>query len=120
MPESGSSPKNHSPYGPTMITAAAEPVTPIVPFPRAPRTLEEAGLPFDLIVPLILKTLHFSGERTGAALATRLGVQYSVIEPALNHLKTAYLVEIAGGGLTGGPGFVYRPTADGTSRGLRV
>ncbi len=59
-----------------MIAELPATEAPIVPFPRAPRTLEEAGLPFDLAVQLILKTLHFSGELTGAALAAKLGLQY--------------------------------------------
>lgn len=101
-----------------MIAALPTATSSIVPFPRAPRTLAEAGLPFDLILPLILKTLHFSGELTGADLAAKLGLQYSVIEPVLQHLKTAYLVEISGGGLTGGPAFVYRITDGGRSRTL--
>ena len=92
--------------------------TTIVPFPRAPRTMAEAGLPFDLVLPLILKTLHFAGEQSGGSLAARLGVQYSVIEPVLQHLKTGYLVEMSGGGLTGGPAFVYRLTEAGRSRAL--
>ena len=83
-----------------MIAAPPELETSIVPFPRAPRTLEEAGLPLDLVVQLILKTLHFSGEVTGAVLATKLGLQYSVIDSSLQHLKTTQLVEISGGGLT--------------------
>lgn len=101
-----------------MIAALPTATSSIVPFPRAPRTLAEAGLPFDLILPLILKTLHFSGELTGADLAAKLGLQYSVIEPVLQHLKTAYLVEISGGGLTGGPAFIYRITDGGRSRTL--
>ena len=80
-----------------MIAAAPASGTSIVPFPQAPRTLAEAGLPFDLILPLILKTLHFSGELTGAQLAAKLGLQYSAIDPILQHLKTAYLVSISGG-----------------------
>ena len=47
----------------------------IVRFPEAPRTLAEAGLPFDVIVPLVLKTLHFMGELSGASIAARLGLQ---------------------------------------------
>ena len=102
-----------------MIAAApASGTTSIVPFPQAPRTLAEAGLPFDLILPLILKTLHFSGELTGAQLAAKLGLQYSAIDPVLQHLKTAYLVSISGGGLTGGPAFVYRVTEGGRSQAL--
>jgi predicted ATPase with chaperone activity len=101
-----------------MIAATPSLEAPVVPFPRAPRTLAEAGLPVDLVVQLILKTLHFSGEVTGAALATKLGLQYSVIDSSLQHLKTTHLVEISGGGLTGGPAFVYRLTANGVSRAL--
>ncbi|HET9702841.1 MAG TPA: ATP-binding protein [Vicinamibacterales bacterium] len=101
-----------------MITFAPAHETTIVPFPRAPRTMAEAGLPFDLVLPLILKTLHFSGEQSGGGLAARLGVQYSVIEPVLQHLKTGYLVEMTGGGLTGGPAFVYRLTEGGRTRAL--
>ena len=102
------------------MIAAAPPANPsIVEFPRAPRTLAEAGLPFDLIVPLILKTLHFAGELSGSELATRLGLQYSVIEPVLQHLKTSYLIEISGGGLTGGPAFVNRITVEGRSRAMQ-
>ena len=89
-----------------MIAAPVVVETPtIVPFPRAPRTIEEVGLPLDLVVQLLLKTLHFSGEVTGAALATKLGLQYSVIDSSLQHLKMTQLVEISGGGLTGGPAF---------------
>ena len=99
---------------------AFEPVeTSTVPFPRAPQTLEDAGLPFDLVVQLLLKTLHFSGEMSGAALASALGLSYSVIDPPLRHLKTTQLVEISGGGLTGGPAFVYRLTSNGVSRALQ-
>jgi hypothetical protein len=80
--------------------------------------MAEAGLPFDLVLPLILKTLHFAGEQSGGGLAARLGVQYSVIEPVLQHIKSGYLVEMTGGGLTGGPAFVYRLTEAGRSRAL--
>ena len=101
-----------------MIAAAPIPETSIVPFPSAPRTLEEAGVPFDLLMPLVLKTLHFSGELKGSALADRLGVPYSVIEPVLQHIKIVHLVEISGGGLTGGPAFLFRLTDAGRARAL--
>ena len=101
-----------------MIAAPTAPETPTALFPRAPRTLQEAGLSLDLVVQLILKTLHFSGEATGAALAAKLGLQYSVIDSSLQHLKGTQLVEISGGGITGGPAFVYRLTANGVSRAL--
>lgn len=83
-----------------------------------PQTLEETGLSADLILQLILKTLHFSGEVTGAELAARLGLSHSSIEPVLQHLKFTHLVEISGGGLTGGPSFTYQITMAGRNRAL--
>ena len=84
----------------------------------APHSLEETGLSFDLLVQLVLKTLHFSGELTGAALGRRLGLQYSAIQPVLEHLKQMHLVEVMGGGILAGPAFVYRITDAGRQRAL--
>ena len=71
----------------TMV-ATARPANPaIVPHPAAPRTLEDSGLSFDLLMQLVTKTLHFAGESSGAALSRTLGVPHSVIEPVLRHLK---------------------------------
>ena len=83
-----------------------------------PQTLEQTGLSFDLILQLILKTLHFAGEVTGAGLATRLGLSHSSIQPVLEHLKLTHLVEISGGGLLGGPSFEYQITSAGRNRAL--
>ena len=54
--------------------------------PKAPVTLAEAGLSLDLVVQLVVKTLHFSGELTGSELANRLGLSFPVIEPAIDDL----------------------------------
>ncbi len=88
----------------------------LVGFPRAPHTLDESGLPFDLVLELLLKTLHFSGGLTGAELGQKLGLQYSVIEPVLQHLKLVHLVEVAGSGLVAGPAYLYRITSAGRER----
>ena len=37
----------------------------ILPHPPAPTTLQEAGLSLDLVLQLVLKTLHFVGELIG-------------------------------------------------------
>ena len=58
----------------------------ILPHPDAPNTLEDAGLSLDLMLQLVLKTLHFVGELSGAEIAARLGVKFSVIDPALQLL----------------------------------
>lgn len=90
----------------------------LIPHPRAPRTIEESGLSFDLLVQLTVKTLHFAGDTAGAQLARAMGLQYSVIEPVLHHLKQLHLVEVTGGGLAAGPTFSYRLTDAGRIRAM--
>jgi len=88
----------------------------ILPHPAAPQTLEESGLTKDLLLQLALKTLHFGGELTGAALSERLGVAFSVLEPALDLIKNQHHCEIVGGALLGGASFRYRITDAGRQR----
>jgi len=96
---------------------ASKPNVPsILPHPTAPATLDEAGLSLDLIVQLTLKTLHFVGEMSGIELANRMGLRFSVIEPALHLIKTQHQVEIAGGAMIGGPSYRYRITDAGRVR----
>jgi predicted ATPase with chaperone activity len=86
--------------------------------PLAPQTVEDTGLPFDLLEQLVLKVLHMSGEQSAAALATRLGLLHSVLEPVLLHLRQTYLVDVRGGGAMGGPSYVYRATEAGRARAM--
>ncbi len=88
----------------------------VVPHPTAPKTLQEAGLSLDLLVQLALKTLHFVGELTGAELASRLGLRYSVIEPAMLMLKSHQHVDVGGGSMIGGPSYRFRITDAGRTR----
>lgn len=62
--------------------------------PRPPRSLEEAGVAASLVEQLVLKNLYFRGEVTGRQLSRLLGLQYSVIEPVMDFLKQARLVEV--------------------------
>src|SRR5688572_2145880 len=84
--------------------------------PVAPTTLAEAGLSLDMVLQLALKTLHFSGDLTGIDLARRLGLRFSVLEPALEALKAQHHVEVSGGALVGGPSYRYRITDAGRTR----
>ena len=86
--------------------------------PPSPTTLEATGLNQDLFVQLILKQLHFSGELTGIELARRLGVEFSVIDPALDFIKRLHQCEIVGGAGIGGPTFRYRITDSGRQRAM--
>ena len=84
--------------------------------PAAPQTLEQSGLSLDLVVQLVLKSLHFAGELTGTDLAGRLGVGFGVIEPALLMIKQLRQCEIAGGAILGAPSYRYRITDAGRER----
>jgi len=84
--------------------------------PPAPTTVEEAGLTLDLLMQLALKTLHFAGELTGGDLAKRMGLNYSVLEPAIDFLKSQRQVEIGGGSMVGRASYRYRITDAGRAR----
>jgi predicted ATPase with chaperone activity len=86
--------------------------------PLAPTTLGEAGLTLDLVLQLALKTLHFAGDLTGGELARRLGLNFSVIEPAVDFLKAQRQIEIAGGGIVGRAAYRYRITDAGRARAM--
>src|SRR5688500_18430002 len=92
-------------------------VTPeVVPFPAAPHSVEESGISLDLILQLALKSLHFAGELSGTELSRRLGLEFQVIQPALDLLKTQQQISIVGGGFVGGASYRYRITDTGRTR----
>ena len=62
--------------------------------PKPPASLAEAGVSDTLAEQLILKNLYFRGEISGRDLARQLGFSFSVIEPILDFLKRARLVEV--------------------------
>jgi predicted ATPase with chaperone activity len=94
----------------TVATAIAE-------APRAPKTLEDAGLSRDLVTQLVLKTLHLSGELTGTELARRLGLPFFSIEPILMVIKQHHQCEVSGGAL-GSATYRYRITDIGRARAM--
>ena len=75
---------------------SAEPVEskPTQYSPKPPASLAEAGVSDTLAEQLILKNLYFRGEIAGRGLARQLGFSFSVIEPILDFLKRARLVEV--------------------------
>jgi len=87
-------------------------------FPPAPTTLEASGLSIDMIIQLTLKLLHFAGELTGVHVSQRLGLEFSVVEPALDFLKRLHQCEIVGSAPIGGPSYRYRITDAGRQRAL--
>ena len=100
----------------TTTTITEERLASPVPMPMAPSTPEEAGLSLDLLTQLALKTLHFAGELSGAELARRLGLNFSVVDQALDFLKAQRQVEIAGGTMVGRASYRYRISDAGRAR----
>ena len=86
--------------------------------PRAPMTLEASGLTLDLVIQLLLKLLHYSGELSGIEIARRLGLEFPVVEPAIDFIKRLHQCEIVGGAGIGGPSYRYRITDAGRQRAM--
>ena len=86
--------------------------------PSAPTTLADTGLSLDLIVQLVVKTLHFAGELTGSELASRLGLLFPVVEPALDDLIRQHHCQIVGGAMVGRASYRYRITDAGRARAM--
>ena len=84
--------------------------------PPAPRTIAESGLSIGLVTDMTLKRLYLASELTGSELAMRLGVPFSVVQPALDRLKSQRYCEIAGGTMAGEASYVYRITTGGRDR----
>ena len=83
----------------------------------APKSLEETGLPLEMVYQLVAKTLHVGGALSGMELAAKLGVSFAVIEPCIDTLKRERLVEIAGGAIAP-QSYTYRLTEGGHGRAV--
>jgi DNA-binding PadR family transcriptional regulator len=83
--------------------------------PPLPRTVAETGLSVDQIEQLIIKTLH-TGELSGATLAERVGLSYSLLEPLIERLRAERLIEVRGATGSGTAGFRYALTDLGRER----
>ncbi len=86
--------------------------------PEAPLSLAESGLPLDLVLQLVLKTLHLSGDLVGTELGRRLGLRFPVIEPALAELRDARHVEVVSGSMLGPSSYEYRILDAGRTRAM--
>jgi predicted ATPase with chaperone activity len=86
--------------------------------PPAPQTLEATGVPLDVVLQLVTKSLYFAGELSGTELAHRLGVLFTVVEPCIAMLKRERHCEIVGGGTVGAASYRYRLTEAGRTRAM--
>jgi hypothetical protein len=96
-----------------MTTATLEETR--TPAPAAPRTLEDTGLTADLVEQLIIKSLY-GGESTGLALADRIRLPFTIIEPIVERIRAERLVEVRGTTGTSTASYRYVATDLGRER----
>ena len=85
--------------------------------PEEPRSVEETGISFGFLTDLALKTIYFSGELQGQALAQSLKLPFSgVVDTILDFLKRNELASVSGSKGLGERGFRYVLTEKGMER----
>jgi hypothetical protein len=88
------------------------------PAPAAPASIQETGLPKDLIEQLLVKTLY-TGEATGLMVADRMRLPYGLLEPLVEHARNERLIEVrgtTGSAGSGSAGYRYALTDAGRDR----
>ncbi len=83
-------------------------------FPRAPQTLEEAGIRDIEVEALLLKSLFILGAATGQALTLQIKLPGSLVRTTLDKLRAELLITLKGATETGD--FLYQLTEVGTQR----
>ena len=84
------------------------------PAPPMPTSLADTGLSVGQVEQLLIKTLH-DGELTGLAVADRMRLPYSILEPLIERLRAERLIEVRGGG-SGSSSYRYALTDLGRDR----
>jgi hypothetical protein len=83
--------------------------------PRVPMSVAETGLGADQIEQLVVKTLY-GGEMNGLALADRLRLPFTILEPIVERVRAEQLVEVRGSSGSGSAGYRYALTDGGRVR----
>ena len=88
------------------------------PAPPVPSTLEDTGLGADQLEQLIVKSLY-GGEATGLALAERVRLPFSILEPLIERIRAEQLIEVRGTTGTSSASYRYALTDLGRARALQ-
>ena len=83
--------------------------------PPAPATLEDTGLPADRLHQLLVKTLY-GAEATGIAVAERLRLPFTILEPLIEHARAEHLIEVRGASVSTAAHYRYALTDLGMDR----
>src|SRR4030042_2059546 len=99
------------------MTALPEVERSPVEIPPAPSSVEETGLQVGMLTDLVLKTMYFAGNPSGADVADRTSLPLGVVQHVLGFLRHEHLCEVTGGSGTSSSGsFRYALTAEGAVR----
>jgi MoxR-like ATPase len=82
-------------------------------YPKAPRSLKDAGISVDMTGRLILKLLATQGAVTGRNLAAHIRLGFAMVEAVLNSLRKEQLVALKGEAMAGD--YTYIITQKGLS-----
>ncbi len=74
---------------------------------QAPARLEDTGLRKDLVASLLLRTLAFADQLSGAALEARLGLPFEVFQPLIEEFQRNQMMDTTG--FANEPGLDGRP-----------
>jgi len=85
-------------------------------FPPAPNSIEETGLPTELLIQLLVKTLFSVGELTEASAGELMKLSFPVMKELFNILQQEKLAEIRGHGEPLGVLYRYMLTDAGRQR----
>ena len=86
------------------------------PIPPPPGSLEEAGLPAELVAGLVIKALHHRGSAAGFDLAEMLALPLPVLDGVIERLQERRFIQVqATRGPTRGE-YVFALTSDGRKR----
>ncbi len=108
-----SAPDSNAPF---LSAVPSEPPIKKRVFPSAPNSIEETGLPAELLVQLLVKTLFIAGELTEASGGAQMKLPYSVMRELFTLLGQDKLVEVRGHGEPLGVLYRYGLTDAGRTR----
>jgi predicted ATPase with chaperone activity len=84
--------------------------------PPVPVSLKEVGLNRDILIHLLVKVLHYAGEVTGAYLANRVRLPFTIVDEFIEFIKSERLCEVKGMAGIGRPAYKYSITSMGRER----
>ena len=84
--------------------------------PPTPASLKEVGVNRDSLIHLVVKVLYYAGEVTGAYLALRLRLPYTLVDELIEFVKAEKMCEVKGMAGIGKTAYRYAITSLGRDR----